>query len=302
MNRKQLEECAWKKTPKDERRATRESYDWKTKKTITSRLKGNAREVRVFDPSGDTPGTMSPWVPLWSLYGDELEQRCKEEREPKLRAPYNRMRADYTGDVESSPGTKATREGASRHHATKKKSAAQLEREIAEALAKPLEGFKIGDVVQFRWEPDTGGVIRSLTSDGSATVMTPRGERALPTTALSHMHKAHVERMRRSVEASRAAKSHATKKTPRRGAPKFTKFDERHDIDWFPLWKFREMVVDGRIFDEDGSGKYGKLSNGQRMVSNVKVDLSRFATSQSFDRRVPSWATGVVWSFSRRNA
>lgn len=136
MNRKQLEECAWKKTPKDERRASKERYDWKTKKSGTTRLQGNAREVLVFDPSGDTPGSMSPWVPLWSLYSDELEQRCREEQVPKLRAPYNRMRSDYTGDVESSPGTQATREGAARHHATKK-SPAQLQREIDEALSRP---------------------------------------------------------------------------------------------------------------------------------------------------------------------
>ncbi|HSX23294.1 MAG TPA: hypothetical protein VLE97_11025 [Gaiellaceae bacterium] len=124
MNRKQLEQCAWDKTPKDERRSEIERYDWATKKTITKRLKGNEREVRVFDPSGHTPGTMSPFVPLWSLYSDELEQRCKEEIEPKLRAPYNRMRADYTGDVESSPGTRSTAEGrggrgGSTHHATR---------------------------------------------------------------------------------------------------------------------------------------------------------------------------------------
>ncbi|MGE5732779.1 MAG: hypothetical protein ACM37U_12605 [Gemmatimonas sp.] len=135
MNRKQLEECAWKKTPKDERRAEVERYDWKTKTSTKRRLTGNAREVLVFDPSGSTPGSMSPFVPLWSLYSDELEQRCREEQMPKLRAPYNRMRSDYTGDVESSPGTQATREGrVPRHHATKK-SPAQLDREIAEALA-----------------------------------------------------------------------------------------------------------------------------------------------------------------------
>lgn len=138
MNRKQLEECAWSKTPADERRSQKDHYDWKTKTTTTKRLKGNAREVRVFDPSGHTPGSMSPFVPLWSLYSDELEQRCKEEVEPKLRAPYNRMRADYTGDVESSPGNRATAEGISptRQHATRKsakKSPAQLEAEIAEA-------------------------------------------------------------------------------------------------------------------------------------------------------------------------
>jgi hypothetical protein len=135
VDRKQLEECAWKKTPKDERRSEVERYDWKTKKSVTKRLRGNEREVLVFDPSGSTPGSMSPWVPLWSLYSDELEQRCREEQQPKLRSPYNRMRSDYTGDVESSPGTQATREGARRHHATKK-SAAQLDREIAEALGR----------------------------------------------------------------------------------------------------------------------------------------------------------------------
>lgn len=134
MNRQQLEECAWKKTPKDERRSEVERYDWKTKTSVKKRLRGNEREVLVFDPSGSTPGSMSPWVPLWSLYSDELEQRCREEQQPKLRSPYNRMRSDYTGDVESSPGTQATREGAKRHHATKK-SPAQLQREIDEALS-----------------------------------------------------------------------------------------------------------------------------------------------------------------------
>jgi hypothetical protein len=89
--------------------------------------------------------------------------------------------------------------------------------------------------------------------------------------------------------------AHSTKKVTRRSAPKFEKLDEHRGDDWFPLWKFREMIVDGRIFDEDGSGKYGKLVGGQRMASDAKVDLSRFATSESFDRHVPSWATGVVW-------
>jgi hypothetical protein len=101
MDRKQLEEAAWKATPKDERRASRDRYDWKTKKTIVERLSGNNREVIVFDPSGSTPGSMNPWVPLWSLFSDELRQRSIEGKEPKLRAPYHRMRPDYTSDVES---------------------------------------------------------------------------------------------------------------------------------------------------------------------------------------------------------
>jgi hypothetical protein len=168
MNRKQLEECAWSKTPKEERRSQIERYDWTTKKTVTKRLKGNEREVRVFDPSGHTPGTMSPFVPLWSLYSDELEQRCKEEVEPKLRAPYNRTRADYTGDVESSPGSRATAEGISgRRHAThatmkkqrtraRKKSAAQLDREIAEVVGtRPINKRK--NVRHFSEWTDTTG-------------------------------------------------------------------------------------------------------------------------------------------------
>ncbi len=130
MNRKQLEDCAWTKTPKDERRSQKERYDWKTKKTVTERLQGNSREVLVFDPSGDTPGTMSPWVPLWSLYSDELQQRCEGGQQPKLRAPYHRARHDYTGDVESSDTAAPPR------HATRKTQSAQLDREIAQALAR----------------------------------------------------------------------------------------------------------------------------------------------------------------------
>ena len=59
------------------------------------------------------------------------------------------------------------------------------------------------------------------------------------------------------------------------------------------------MIVDGRVFDEDGSGHYGKLVDGKRMVSNAPVDLARFATSESFNRAVPTWATGVVWKSKR---
>ena len=94
---------------------------------------------------------------------------------------------------------------------------------------------------------------------------------------------------------SAQVRTHAT----RRSAPTFTKFDERRGDEWFPLWKFREMIVDGRVFDEDGSGHYGKLNGSQRLASNWKVDLSRFATKESFDRQVPTWAKGVVWR-SRR--
>ena len=92
------------------------------------KLTGNNREIRVFDPSGSTPGTMSPWMPLWALFNDELLQRCEQGREPKMRAPYNRSRRDYKSSIENGSGGTA-------HHATKKKSPAQLQREINEVLA-----------------------------------------------------------------------------------------------------------------------------------------------------------------------
>jgi hypothetical protein len=96
-----------------------------------------------------------------------------------------------------------------RHHASaRKKSPAQLEREIAEALGRGTAGFKIGDVVQFRWEPGTGGVIRRLAPDGSASVATARGERNLPIDAIRHVRKEHEDRVRRAVGAT----THATKR------------------------------------------------------------------------------------------
>lgn len=85
-----------------------------------------------------------------------------------------------------------------------RKSPTQLDREIAEALAG---GFKVGDIVQLRWEPGTGGVIRALKTDGSAAVSTTHGERSVPTDALVHVRKEHVERVRRSMPSS----AHATK-------------------------------------------------------------------------------------------
>ena len=92
------------------------------------------------------------------------------------------------------------------------KSPARLDREIAEALAKaPVTGrrshatMKIGDAVQFRWEPGTGGVVRSLLGHGAegrswALVATPRGEREVPTDALVPVRTEHEQRVRRSVE------------------------------------------------------------------------------------------------------
>jgi hypothetical protein len=106
--------------------------------------------------------------------------------------------------------------GASQH-ATMKKSPSQLDREIAESLSgastlKP--DLKIGDVVQFRSEPGTGGVIRRFDDDRSwARVATPRGERKVPADALVLVRKEHELRVRRAVGVAKP--SHATKRIPK---------------------------------------------------------------------------------------
>jgi hypothetical protein len=105
-----------------------------------------------------------------------------------------------------------------------------------------------------------------------------------------------LRRAKEYIQETTGSTSHATKTSTRGAAPKFQALGNG---EWFPLWKFREMIVDGRVFDEDGSGHYGKLVDGKRMVSNAPVDLARFATSESFNRVVPTWATGVVWKSKR---
>lgn len=154
-------------------------------------------------------------------------QRHKEEREPKLRPPYNRTRADYTGDVESSGAP--TRQHSTVKSKPSKKSPAQLQREIDEALSQsatsssvrlgggtarshstiksdaPATWLKVDDVVQFRSEPGTGGVIRRFDADDGhwAWVATPRGERRVPIEALRRVRKEHEARVRRSVGTQR---------------------------------------------------------------------------------------------------
>lgn len=137
---------------------------------------------------------------------------------------------------------------ATRHHAAKK-SPAQLQSEINESLAKryphtmgkaglwhhraketreqiaseraaagmspPYERFQIGDAVQFRSEPGTGGVIIRFESEPSegrswARVATSRGERRVPTDSIRRVRKEHEERVRRAVEGKTA---HAVMRT-----------------------------------------------------------------------------------------
>lgn len=99
------------------------------------KLTGNNRLVRVFNPSGTTDSSMSPWMPLWSLFNDELTQRCEEGREPRLRAPYSRSRGDYKSSLENENTYPPSRHHATakRHHSTMK-TPAQLDRDIAETL------------------------------------------------------------------------------------------------------------------------------------------------------------------------
>lgn len=141
MKRKQLEQCAWDATPSDERRDRvehRVGAKYRDRQRISEprqrmrKLTGNNREILVFDPSGSTPGTMSPWMPLWALFNDELRQRCDQGIEPKLHKPYHRNRRDYKSSIEGDEPEV--------DHATKrssKKSPAQLNRDIAEALSNP---------------------------------------------------------------------------------------------------------------------------------------------------------------------
>lgn len=108
MSRKLLEQCTWERTPANQRREStahtvlpKRGASNRTRKQRTLKLTGERREIRVFNPSGNTEGTLSPWMPLWALYSDELKQRCDNGREPKLRAPYARTRRAYKGNVEN---------------------------------------------------------------------------------------------------------------------------------------------------------------------------------------------------------
>jgi hypothetical protein len=73
------------------------------------------------------------------------------------------------------------------------------------STTKSLDGFKIGDAVQLRWEPGTGGVIRRLAMDDAegrncAWIATPRGERKVPTDAIRIVRKEHEDRVRRASD------------------------------------------------------------------------------------------------------
>lgn len=95
LGRKALEQCAWDRTPPEDRRDVRPRW-----RREPEQLVGNNREIRVFDPTGFTETTMSPLVPLWALQRRELQQRCRLGREPRLRDGVLRIRPDYVSNID----------------------------------------------------------------------------------------------------------------------------------------------------------------------------------------------------------
>lgn len=59
--------------------------------------------------------------------------------------------------------------------------------------------IQVGDAVQFRFEPGTGGVVQQIDGE-TALVDTPRGEREVPTDALRKVRPEHEARVRKSVQ------------------------------------------------------------------------------------------------------
>lgn len=95
MRRPDLEECAWRKTPTSDRRAVVRRSGMRRRgraSNVVENLHRQERQIRVFNPSGDTEGTIQPFMPLWSLTDRELTQACKLGKQPKMEAPYFRSR------------------------------------------------------------------------------------------------------------------------------------------------------------------------------------------------------------------
>ena len=95
LGRKALEQCAWDRTPPEDRSDVRPRW-----RGEPDRLIGGDREIRVFDPSGSTEATLSPLWPLWALQRRELQQRCRLGREPRLRDGVLRIRPDYVSNID----------------------------------------------------------------------------------------------------------------------------------------------------------------------------------------------------------
>lgn len=143
-------------------------------------------------------------------YAGEIYEFATKKDALALESALHRLRphsTDYGNDRDGFPET---------HLRGRRASTSSPLREVRERLrtsdrAHSTIGapLKIGDAVQLRWEPETGGVIRRLVLD-EAWVATPRGERVVPVDALRRVRKEHESRVRRS-----AGSAHATKRVPK---------------------------------------------------------------------------------------
>ena len=181
-----------------------------------------------------------------------------------------------------------------RHHATRKKSRAQLDREIADALAHRGDdpALKIGDAVQLRWEPGTGGVIRRFESEGGqhwAQVATSRGARKVPIDALVRVRKEHESRVRRAATAPR---HHSTRGGSEDLGPRYTLTADQLDVlRTFAKangrsWKSKLNVAwsTGRYNDYPGTDDYGTLQEIRNMFGPswlVKLQIDNAKTHRA---------------------
>lgn len=120
----------------------------------------------------------------------------------------------------------------------------------AHATMKTAGDFKVGDAVQFRWEPGTGGVIRRLDAD-AAWVATPCGERKVPADALRRVRKEHEERVRRAAGAAHAKR----KKLDPREAKQLRK-SEKYLVK-------HSATVDGYFTNEKAAAKFARSISEQ---------------------------------------
>jgi hypothetical protein len=168
------------------------------------RPSGSAHATRR-DRAAELIASYQPWT---SSYSNEAEDRAAglayqltdiDRAEGRAAPPVGFSKQRYTEAQQVVRDTNRYGEKQQRLSAERRRSHAM----------KADGGLKVGDAVQLRWEPGTGGVIRRFEQD-EAIVATPRGDRRVPADALSRVKKEYVERVRRSVAPrSTPASSHA---------------------------------------------------------------------------------------------
>lgn len=145
-------------------------------------------------------------------YAGQIYQFATKQDALALERALHRLRphsTDYGNDRDGFPETHLRdRRATTRSPLREVRAQLGTQRAHATIAAGRAGALKVGDAVQFRWEPGTGGVIRRLVLD-EAWVATPRGERKVPTDALGRVRKEHEVRVRRSVERSSTDTAHA---------------------------------------------------------------------------------------------